>query len=473
MSSSRSRAVDAARRPLGRALRFALPDGGRLPAEVWGRRHRWILWLLWAHIPLIVAFGLVEGVPLRHLAVEALPVAVLAFGAARLTSRPRWSAVVAALGLATCSAVLVHLASGSIEMHFHFFVMVGVMTLYQDWPPFLASLTYVIVHHSVIGTIAPESVFNHPAAQAHPLMWALVHGGFILAMSLVGVISWRMNETTQAHVLDRDDKLAHAQQIAGLGSWEWDVPTGLLTWSDQLFRLYGYEPDAFAPTFDDFMDRVHLDDRPLVQSVLARSHETLEPFDYDFRALMPDGQVRWLHGQGEITEVADGRPMRICGTAHDITARKLAEHDLEASRQASELIQSVAVAANQATSLDHAMQTGLTAVCEFTGWPVGQVHLVRDDGTGLRPAGIWHVAGDEYRAFRDLGLSSPVSPDGDLAGTVMRSRLPVWDATTAEDPLLRAAADELGLHARCAVPVVAGDDVVAVLEFFASDATAP
>ncbi len=459
---------------LRRVLRFALPDGGRLPRDVWVRRHRQILALLWLHIPVIVAFGVVQGVPLRHLLFEVTPVAILAIGAAKLTSRPRWGSVVVAVGLATCSAVLVHLADGSIEMHFHFFVMVGVIALYQDWPPFLASIAYVIVHHSVFGTIAPESVFNHRAAIERPLTWALVHGGFILGMSVVGMISWRLNEISGAHVADREEKLAHAQQIAGLGSWEWHVPTGSLTWSRELFRLFGVDVDRFEPTYTAFLDRVHPEDRPVVEAAVAQSAVTLEPFNFDFRAVLPDGRVRWMHGQGEIA-VADGTsPVLVCGTAHDITARKDAEHGLQASREASELIQQVAVAANQATSLDHAMKTGLTAVCDYMGWPVGQVHLVADDGTGIRPAGIWHVVDERYRAFRDVVGTSPVSPDDDLAGSVLRVGHLAWDPyVAAEDPLLRAAADDVHLWARCAVPVVAADEVVAVLEFFAEDPTPP
>jgi diguanylate cyclase (GGDEF)-like protein len=460
-------APDAAPGRIRRLVRLALPDGGHLPPSVWRIRHRWILGLLWAHVPVIVAFGLIQGYPLPHLLFEVSPIVVLAVGAAKLTSQPRWSATVVAVGLATCSAVLVHLANGTIEMHFHFFVMVAVITLYQDWPPFLACIAYVIVHHSVFGTLAPESVFNHPAAIDHPLTWALIHGGFILAMRAVGLASWRLNEITRARVIDGEEKLAHAQEIAGLGSWEWHVPSGRLTWSQELYRLFGFEDNAFEPSYDAFLEHVHPDDRPIVQAAVAATYVSHDPFNFDFRAVLPDGSIRWMHSQGEVIAADGTEPTLLYGTAHDITGRKLAENDLQASQQASRLIQDVAVAANQASSLDHAMQTGLTAVCDYTGWPVGQVHLVRDDDDGLTPAGIWHVANRRYRSFRDVAVSSPVAPDDDLAGTVLRSRHPAWDPDiAAEDPLLRAAASDLGLHARCAVPVVAAHEVVAVLEFF-------
>jgi len=86
-------------------------------------------------------------------------------------------AVLASLGLITASAVLVHLSGGYIEMHFHFFVMVVIIALYQDWIPFLLAIGYVVLHHGVVGVLLPTAVYNHPAAIAQPWLWAAVHGG--------------------------------------------------------------------------------------------------------------------------------------------------------------------------------------------------------------------------------------------------------------------------------------------------------
>ena len=99
-----------------------------------------------------------------------------------------------ALGLVVASAVLVHLSGGMIEMHFHFFVMVCLLILYQDWLPFLLSVGFVVVHHTVRGTIAPRAVYNHPTAIAHPMRWALVHGLFVLGLAASSVVAWRINE---------------------------------------------------------------------------------------------------------------------------------------------------------------------------------------------------------------------------------------------------------------------------------------
>src|SRR5207249_1511488 len=84
------------------------------------------------------------------------------------------------------------------EMHFHFFVMVVIIALYQDWTPFLLAIGYVVVHHGVVGVLAPSAVYNHPAAIAHPWQWAAVHGVFVLAASIASIVNWRIYETTRA-----------------------------------------------------------------------------------------------------------------------------------------------------------------------------------------------------------------------------------------------------------------------------------
>jgi GAF domain-containing protein len=98
--------------------------------------------------------------------------------------------------------VLVHLSGGYIEMHFHFFVVVIIIALYQEWLPFLLPIGYVVLHHGLIGTLIPTHVYNHPAAWAHPWQWAAIHGLFIIVASLASLVTWRNNEAarTQAEL---------------------------------------------------------------------------------------------------------------------------------------------------------------------------------------------------------------------------------------------------------------------------------
>src|SRR5687767_14284108 len=185
-----------------------LPKGTALPDEIWAQRHRSILRLLWLHVPIVFVFALARGETPLHGAVETAGIAVFAAAADVLRHQRRQATVVTALGLLTSSAVLVHLSGGTIEMHFHYFVMVGVITLYQDWWPFLVAIGYVVVQHGVAGWADPSAVYNHAAAVDHPWRWAGVHGAFILAMSVAGIASWRLNEAFFASVLDRSSQLA-------------------------------------------------------------------------------------------------------------------------------------------------------------------------------------------------------------------------------------------------------------------------
>ena len=116
--------------------------------------------LLWLHVPAIFAFGLFTGSGIFHALLAAEIVAV----PAAVASVPRFGttirSVAASIGLMTASAVIVHLSGGYIEAHFHFFVMVGVIALYQRWVPFLAAIGFVVAHHAIVGLLDPNSVFE-------------------------------------------------------------------------------------------------------------------------------------------------------------------------------------------------------------------------------------------------------------------------------------------------------------------------
>jgi len=200
-----------------------LPKGSTLPEDVWRQRHRGILVLLWLHIPVIFIVAIALGYSAAHGVVETSIIVSLAAVATATRDRRRLSTVVAAVGLLTCSAELVHLSRGLIEMHFHYFVMVGVVTLYQDWQPFLIAIGYVVLQHGVAGAISPASVYNHREAVTDPWKWAAIHGLFIMAMSVTGIITWRLNESlleaateSEAELRASNEQLARANELKGV-----------------------------------------------------------------------------------------------------------------------------------------------------------------------------------------------------------------------------------------------------------------
>ena len=177
-----------------RAVIDYLPKGHSLPEDVWRVRHRTLTSLLWVHVVAIFGYALVQGNGVLHSLVEAGVVGVFALAAQSETLHRKVRSGIAAMGLVTCSAILVHLSDGLIEMHFHFFVVVGILTLYQDWLPFLTAIGFVVAHHGVMGALYPSEVYNHPDAIAHPFKWAFIHGFFVLAASAASIVAWRLNE---------------------------------------------------------------------------------------------------------------------------------------------------------------------------------------------------------------------------------------------------------------------------------------
>ena len=125
--------------------------------------------------------------------------------------------------------------------------------------------------------------------------------------------------------------LAEAQRIAHVGSWEWDPKTGEVSWSDEAFRIYGFAPREFVPTFERLLRAVHPDDRRLVRGRVEAALHRDEPYDFEHRIVRPGGEVRWVHRRAEVARGEGGEPLRMAGTVHDVTELKEAEGALHES----------------------------------------------------------------------------------------------------------------------------------------------
>ena len=123
--------------------------------------------------------------------------------------------------------------------------------------------------------------------------------------------------------------LVEAQRISHLGNWDWNVATGELYWSDEVYRVFGVEPQEFAATYDAFLASVHPEDRQMV--AVAADRALADP-DVDYavecRIVCPDNSQRVVHVRGLVTFDQTGRPVRMVGTVQDITERKEAEQKL-------------------------------------------------------------------------------------------------------------------------------------------------
>jgi diguanylate cyclase (GGDEF)-like protein len=210
------------RRSTVERLRYMLPRGGSLPIERWQRRHRGILALLWANMLVLPLYCIaVGGTSFSNLVADAGGIAVFGLlGASPRLSRQLRS-VAASLGLLTAAALFAAAAGGRIEAHFYFFVLIIVLTLYEDWLPFLVAVAFVLIHHGVLGTLSPHTVFDRPEEWAHPWRWAAIHAAFVAAAGAAAIAAWRLNEDVRSEMRAanrRLEEVSETDNLTGLGN---------------------------------------------------------------------------------------------------------------------------------------------------------------------------------------------------------------------------------------------------------------
>lgn len=172
-----------------------LPRGRGLSEPDFEARHRLITIICGLHVPAIVAYAMFTDHSFDAGLLSALPVAVLLLGALVPGARLRRS-LAASLGLLGSSAVLVHISGGLIELHFHYFVAVAVVALYQEWLVYATAILFVLVEHGVLGEIDHANVYAH---NGNPWVLAAVHAGFICAMAAAQLGFWHYQERARAN----------------------------------------------------------------------------------------------------------------------------------------------------------------------------------------------------------------------------------------------------------------------------------
>lgn len=138
-------------------------------------------------------------------------------------------------------------------------------------------------------------------------------------------------ECKQAEKLLResDRQLKVTERVAHLGSWAMDITTGKSIWSDEFFRICGYEPQSFEPCAEIGFTIIHPEDREKATQAIGHSIKTGIPYDLEKRIVRPDGTIRWVHSIGEIVYEDQGKPVTLIGSFLDITERKQVEETLK------------------------------------------------------------------------------------------------------------------------------------------------
>jgi diguanylate cyclase (GGDEF)-like protein/PAS domain S-box-containing protein len=368
-------------------LREALPTGKTLPPEIWQRRHHAMTTLVWLHAAGLFIFGLTRGYPAWHMCIDTLPIATFAAAAGLKMRSRRFRACMVSLGLLTSSAVLVHLTGGATESHFHFFVIVTLLATYEEWVPYLLAVAFVLVHHGLMGVIAPTSVFDHASAVTDPWKWAAIHALFIAALCVVNVITWRMNEDARAEK-DRAHDLTRMSETRFRSAFD-DAPIGiaLIELDGRFARVNGSLSATTGYAEHELLEMRIEDLAPVDDKSHLSDWSQHAGNEVERRFQRADGSVGWgLWRHSPVPDESTGLSYFISQCV-DISQRKLAETELAFRAQHDVLTR----LPNRSLFVDH-----LGEAIERRGSAAGEVAVVFVDLDNFKVINdsLGHGAGD-------------------------------------------------------------------------------
>ncbi len=173
-------------------------------------------------------------------------------------------------------------------------------------------------------------------------------------------------------IMSKEMLLADAQQISHLGSWEWNIKTDKFLWSDELFRIYGFDPGESEVTIKQFIDWLHPDDQKFVQDIINNSFNTLEPFNYYARVIRKDKTQVIIHARGKVITDGNNNVVKMNGTAQDVTEQH--ENEKMLQRQNEELKKINNELDKFVYSVSHDLRAPLSSI-------LGVIGIAQDDTT--------------------------------------------------------------------------------------------
>ena len=263
-------------------------------------------------------------------------------------------------------------------------------------------------------------------------------------------------------------KLEEAQRLTHVGYWDRDLETKILTWSDEIYRIYGLRPEEPIGTLEQVLERIHPEDRSLMSEAVSGAIWGGDPYDVEYRVIRPTGEVRIVNSRGEVRRDPSGRPYQMFGTLQDITERKRAEQRVLVQHRVTQILA-------EAPTLEEATPQLLQALCEGLAWDLGALWQA-DRQTGvLGCVASWHRASFAAPQFETASRNMTFQPGYGLPGSVWLTREPAYFSDFGHDanfPRTPMAAAE-GLRAACAFPIVLGGEVLGVFEFFSREMRPP
>jgi PAS domain S-box-containing protein len=208
-------------------------------------------------------------------------------------------------------------------------------------------------------------------------------------LSLIANLAWEIVERKIAHnelniakitAEHNFTKMTEAQAIAKTGSWDWDIKNNLLSWSDEVYKIFGLTPAAFKPTTNDFQNFIHPDDREAAKVNYESHLSTRIPYNKVHRIVLADKSVKYVNERCISEFDNDGNPLRSSGTIADITEQRLAQIELERAKEKAE--ESDRLKSAFINNISHEIRTPLNAILGFGSF-LAEMDVSEDERTQM------------------------------------------------------------------------------------------
>jgi DNA-binding CsgD family transcriptional regulator/PAS domain-containing protein len=257
----------------------------------------------------------------------------------------------------------------------------------------------------------------------------------------------------------------HAEQIGGSGSWEWNVQTGEMQWSDNVFRLLGLRPGSVVPWMKLMLEVMHPADVDRVSAAIATWPGDGVTRMLDYRIVRPDGSLRHLRSTVE-SETSQGARTWLMGSVQDVTS----EHRIARKLAAHAAVSKALFEWEDFTEGVGGLLSGLGDALELC---LGVLWLPQKETLSARL--IWHEQSPSMRALAEAAAGWHPGRGSPVVGLAWQSRHPVIcnQPELSAPPQLAAAISDAGIKAAIAIPAVAGRETLAVLQFFSYELLDP